>query len=84
MPELRRTQQVGVKELPAVCGFIGAACALLKPGAADEAGLRYVNPKARLTQYYKMMVEVVGLFGSDAAKVPPNEQQTLTELFLQV
>ncbi len=77
------TQQASVKDLPAVCGFLGAGCDLLKPGATGEAGLRYVNPKARLTQYNKVIVEVVGFFGSDVAKVPPKEQETLTELFQQ-
>jgi Protein of unknown function (DUF3313) len=77
------TQQVRVKDLPAVCGFLGDACDLLQAGAKGEAGLRYVNPKARLTQYDKMMVEVVGFFGSDVAKVPPKEQEALVELFQQ-
>ena len=77
------TQRVSVKDLPAVCGFLGDACDLLQPGAKGEAGLRYVNPKARLTQYNKMMVEVVGFFGSDVAKVPPKEQEALVELFQQ-
>ena len=52
-------------------------------GATGEAGLRYVYPRARLTQYNKVIVEVVGFFGSDVAKVPPKEQEMLTELFQQ-
>ena len=75
------TQQRSVKEMPAVCGFLGASCELLTPGTTGEAGLRYVNSKARLTQYNKMIVEVVGFFGSDLATVPPKQQEALTELF---
>jgi hypothetical protein len=48
--------------LPAVCGFLGASRDLLKPGATGEAGLRYVNPEARLTQYN----EVIGFLGCTA------------------
>jgi hypothetical protein len=77
------TQQERVQELPAVCGFLGAACELLKPGAPGQVGLRYVNREARLTQYDKVIVDVVGFFGSDPARVPPAAQQALTQLFQQ-
>jgi hypothetical protein len=56
-------------------------CAELRPGARGEAGLRYVNPKAMFTQYDKVLVVVVGFFGSDPAKVPPRDEQRLTDLF---
>lgn len=69
------------KEEPAVCAFLGDACELLKPAAGSEAGLRYVNPKVNFTTYNKMMVDVVGFFGSDVVKVPPKDQQALTDLF---
>ena len=77
------TQQVAVKDQPAICGFLGDACDQLRPGdtAKGEAGLRYVNPKAQFTQYNKVIVDVVGFFGSDAAKVPPKDQQALTDYF---
>jgi len=76
------TERMTVKESPAACAFLGEdTCDHLKPGAKGEAGLRYVNPQAKMTQYNKVMVGVVGFFGSDAAKVPPKEQQALTDLF---
>ena len=75
------TQKAKVEDLPAVCGFLGEACDHLKPGAKGEPGLRYVNPKAQPTQYNKAMVEVIGFFGSDVRKVPPKDQQALTDLF---
>jgi hypothetical protein len=71
-----------VEQSPAICGFLGAdVCAELRPGARGEAGLRYVNPKGRFTQYDKVMLVVVGFFGSDPAKVPPQDEQRLTGLF---
>jgi len=76
------TKRVAVrKEEPALCAFLGDTCELLKPAAQSEAGLRYVNPKVDFTKYNKVMVDVVGFFGSDVAKVPPKDQQALTDLF---
>jgi hypothetical protein len=56
-------------------------CAELQPGAKEEAGLRYVNPKGRFTQYDKVMIVVVGFFGGDPAKVSSKDEQRLTDLF---
>jgi hypothetical protein len=75
------TQQVAVEQQPAVCGFLGDSCRDLAKGGEGQAGLRWVNPRARLTQYNKVIVDVVGFFGSDAAKVPPKDQEALTTLF---
>jgi len=76
------TVQRTVEPSPAICGFLGSdVCAELKPGARGEAGLRYVNPKGMFTQYDKVMVVVVGFFGSEPAKVPPKDEQRLTDLF---
>lgn len=75
------TEQVAVKDQPAVCGFLGDVCHQLKPGQEGEAGLRWVNPKAQLTTYNKVMVNMVGFFGSDASKVSPKDQQTVTDSF---
>jgi hypothetical protein len=75
------TTQMKVEDQPAVCGFLGDSCKELKPGAEGEAGLRWVNPKANLTQYNKVLINVVGFFGSDKEKVAPKEQQTLTDAF---
>jgi hypothetical protein len=76
---LKRTAE----QSPAICGFLGAdVCEQLKPGEQkEEAGLRYVNPKGIHTQYDKVMLVVVGFFGSDPAKVSPQDEQRLTNFF---
>ena len=75
------TVQRTVEQSPAICGFLGAdLCAELQPGAKGEAGLRYVNPKGMFTQYDKVMLVVVGFFGSEPGKVSPADEQRLTEL----
>ena len=67
---------------PIICGFLGAdLCAELRPGAKEEAGLRYVNPNGMFTQYDKVMIVVVGFFGGDPVKVPAKDEQRLTDLF---
>src|SRR5882672_3657397 len=75
------TEQMAVKEQPAVCGFLGDSCRDLEKGGEGQVGLRWVNPKAQLTQYNKVIVDVVGFFGADAAKVPPKDEEALTALF---
>jgi hypothetical protein len=76
------TQRMTVNENPAVCGFLGeAACQDLEKGGKDQASLRWANPTAPLTQYNKVIVDVVGFYGSDIKKVPPKEQEALTALF---
>jgi hypothetical protein len=77
------TQQVAVKDQPAICAFLGEVCHELQPGAQGEAGLRWANPKSDPTQYNQVMVEVVGFFGTDPSKVPPADQERLTALFQQ-
>ena len=76
------TKRQTVEQSPAICGFVGAdVCVELKPGAREEAGLRHVNPKGMFTQYDKVMIVVVGFFGSDPGKVQPKDEQQLTDLF---
>jgi hypothetical protein len=77
------TQRVAVKEEPGICAFLGEVCHELQPGARGQAGLRWVNPKSDPTQYTKVILEVVGFFGSDASKVSPADQERLTALFQQ-
>jgi hypothetical protein len=76
------TERRTVEQSPAICGFFGEdVCHELKPGARGEAGLRYVNPKGMFTQYDKVMIVVVGFFGSAPPKVQPKDEQRLTDLF---
>ena len=73
------TKRVAVEDQPAVCAFLGEACEYLKPGAKGEAGLRYVSPNAQFTQYDKVWIQSVGLFGTE--QVSPKQQEELTALF---
>ncbi len=78
------TQQAAVQEQPAVCGFLGtAACSYLKPGGEGQAGLRWVNTTADVTQYKKVLIDVVGFFG-DPEKADAEAQLRLTSFFLKV
>ena len=77
------TQQVTVRDEPGICAFLGEVCHELQPGAPGEAGLRWVNPTSDPTQYTKVILEVVGFFGTDVSKVPPADQERLTALFQQ-
>ena len=75
------TQRVAVEQQPAVCGFLGESCNELKKGGEGQAGLRWVNPRAQIIQYNKVIIDVVGFYGADAAKVSPKDQAALTALF---
>jgi hypothetical protein len=70
------------QQSPIICGFLGGdLCGELQPGSKEEAGLRYVNPQGKFTQYDKVTIVVVGFFGSDPGKVSPKDEQRLTDLF---
>jgi hypothetical protein len=75
------TQRVAVRDEPGICAFLDEVCHELQPGAPGEAGLRWVNPTSDPTRYTKVMVEVVGFFGTDVSKNPPADQERLTALF---
>jgi hypothetical protein len=76
------TKQVAVKEEPAICAFLGnETCSHLTAGKEGQPGLRWVNPDAQLTQYNKVIVEVIAFFGSDSAQVPRDQQQALADYF---
>jgi hypothetical protein len=77
------TEQAAVRDQRGVCAFLGEVCRELQPGASGEAGLRWVNPSSNPTQYNKVIVEVVGFFGTDVSKVSPADQERLTALFQQ-
>ena len=76
------TERRTVEQSPAICVFLGEdVCHELEPGARGEVGLRYVNPKGMFTQYDKVMIVVVGFFGSAPPKVQSKDEQQLTDLF---
>ena len=75
------TQRVEVTNRPTICAFLGDNCDNMTKGGEDQFGLRWVNPNVKLTQYNKIIIDVVGFFGADASKVSPKEQEALTGLF---
>lgn len=76
------TKRQTVQQSPVICQLFGEdVCAQLKPGAREEAGLRYVNPKGMFTQYNKAMLVMVGFFGGDSTKVSTKDEQRLTDIF---
>jgi hypothetical protein len=92
------TQQVKVGDAASYCPFLGASlCAKLTPtetpgrlsGAAlagsgeAVAGLRYVDPGARWSQYQKVLIAPVTFWGGDDTKVSPKDQHQLSDYFYQ-
>ena len=78
------TQKVAVKQSDINCGFLGAECAKLTPMGKDDdktAGLRYINPNAQWTQYKKVIIDPVTLWGGDTTKVSASDQQALVNFF---
>jgi len=52
-------------------------CSQLTPGTADQAGLRYVAPDVPWSQYTKVMVSPVTVWGGEQAKLSAADQQAL-------
>jgi len=92
------TQQAKVGDVAGYCPFLGAAlCAKLTPtetpgrlsGAAltgsgeAMAGLRYIDPSARWSQYHKVLIAPVTFWGGDDTKVSPKDQHQLSDYFYQ-
>src|SRR5262245_48993777 len=91
------TQQVKVRDR-GYCAFLGPdLCEQLTPssppgrfsGAAiagsgePVADLRYINPKARWTEYHKVLLVPVTFWAGDDTKVSPKDQQMLCDYFYQ-
>jgi hypothetical protein len=58
------TQKVALNPSVINCAFFGNDCALLTPvEGEDRAGLRYINPAAKWTQYSKIMIDLVTFLG---------------------
>jgi hypothetical protein len=56
-------------------------CSQLTPGTDKQAALRYVNPAAKWSQYKKVIIAPVTYWGSEEAKIPHSDQQTLVDYF---
>ncbi|MCX5738010.1 MAG: DUF3313 domain-containing protein [Proteobacteria bacterium] len=77
------TQQAKLKESDVRCAFLGADCALLKPGADGQMVLRYVNPKAAWPTYDQVLIDPVTFWGGDKSKISPADQESLTNFFFE-
>ena len=75
------TTQAPLKQEGTACGFLGSVCNQLAPGAKDQAALRYINPKAKWSQYQKVIIDPVTFWGADTTKVSGADQQTLVNFF---
>jgi hypothetical protein len=71
------TEQAQVSQGEIKCGFLGAACAQLRPGGEGQAALRYINPNAKWTQYKKIMIQPVTFWGDEQSKVSTEDQQRM-------
>ncbi len=75
------TQKAQIEQAGLNCGLLGPDCARLTPGGKEQAGLRFINPAAKWTNYSKVMVEPVGFYGGDTTKVSAEDQQKLVNYF---
>ena len=66
---------------PAVTGFFGPDASKLAPGPQGGAALAYINPNAQWSSYTKIQLMPVEFWAAADSKVPPADQQTLTEYF---
>jgi hypothetical protein len=76
-------QKAPIKQADVNCGLIGKYCGMLTPGSDNQAALRYVNPAAKWGQYNKVIIAPVTYWGSEEAKIPQSDQQTLVNYFQQ-
>jgi hypothetical protein len=77
------TQQAKLKESDVNCAFLGADCAMLKPGKDGQSALRYVNPKAAWSSYNQVMIDPVTFWGGDKLDISAVDQESLTNFFFQ-
>jgi hypothetical protein len=78
------TQKTELKRSELNCGLLGARlCSQLQPGSEEQAGLRWINPAARWTQYSKVMIEPVSYWGDDKDQISPDDQQAIVNYFNQ-
>jgi hypothetical protein len=76
-------QKAPITQTSTNCGLIGKYCDKLTPGGEGQMGLRYVRPNVNWTQYNKIMIAPVTYWGSEEAKIPQSDRQTLIDYFQQ-
>jgi len=77
------TQKAPVTQEGVACGFLGSVCNKLTVGGKEQAGLRYVNPTAKWTQYSKVLIDPVTFWGGESTPVSGSDQQMLVNYFDQ-
>ncbi len=77
------TQKVDIKQSDVSCVFLASECSLLTPGGKDQAGLRYINPAAKWSQYNKILLAPVTYWGGDSSKLSAADQQMLVNYTAQ-
>ena len=77
------TQKVDIKQTEVNCAFLTKDCYLLTIGGKEQTGLRYINARAKWTQYNKIMIDPVTYWGGDATKISVTDQQMLVNYFFE-
>ncbi|MGY6215888.1 DUF3313 domain-containing protein [Methylolobus aquaticus] len=75
------TQRAPIEDKTAICNFLGSYCNKLQPGGEGQMDLRYVNSKARWTQYTKVLVDPVIIVSSTESQISAADQQHLADYF---
>ncbi len=71
------TQKVDINQSGVNCAFLANECSLLSVGGKEQAGLRYINPAAKWSQYNKILISPVTYWGGDSSKLSAADQQML-------
>ena len=77
------TQKVDIKQTEVNCAFLEKDCSMLTVGGKEQTGLRYVNARAKWTQYNKIMIDPVTYWGGDVTKITTADQQMLVNYFFE-
>lgn len=77
------TQKVDIKQTEVNCAFLAKDCSMLTVGGKEQTGLRYVNARAKWTQYNKIMIDPVTYWGGDVTKIATADQQMLVNYFFE-
>lgn len=74
-------QKAPIQQADINCGLLGKYCNQLKPGTEEQMGMRYVNPAVNWSQYKKVLIAPVTLWGGEQVKLSATDQQALVDYF---
>jgi hypothetical protein len=77
------TEKVAMKPSDINCAFLASDCSLLKVGAKDQTGLRYINSTIKWNQYSKILIDPVTFWAGNNSKISASDQQMLVNYFFQ-